>query len=153
MKISSTSRRQGFTLLEIMIVVIIIGVMLAMAIPGFKAVRERTRVATFLNDFRAVKEAINRYSLEEGHYPIGEGGGPAADFYDYIRGDVIDGRTVIGGNWAVDATNYLFAIGVANYEVDDSLIQQIDSGVDDGDTSTGQMFIQGEKTFYFIIEE
>ncbi|MBK1857359.1 type II secretion system protein [Cerasicoccus arenae] len=145
--------RRGFTLLEIMVVVIIIGVMLAMAIPGFKAVRERTRVSAFLNDFRAVKEAINRYNLAEGVYPIGTGSGPPADFFEYIRADVITSTTVIGGNWSVDASSYTFAIGVDGYEVDDELLTQIDSGVDDGNLTTGNMIKTGGSQFMYIIEE
>ncbi|WP_309399134.1 type II secretion system protein [Cerasicoccus maritimus] len=152
MHFAQQSKRRAFTLLEIMVVVIIIGVMLAMAIPGFKAVRERSRVAAFTSDFRAVKEAINRYSLEEGHYPIGTGG-PSADFYEYIREDVITGTTVIGGNWTADVDTYIFAIGVADYQVDDDLIEQIDAAVDDGNTASGKMTISGPKTFLFVIEE
>lgn len=145
--------RRGFTVLEIMVVVIILGVLLAMAIPGFNAVRERTRVSAFLNDFRAVKEAINRYNLAEGHYPIGTGGGPPADFMEYIRGDIISESTVIGGTWSVDADNYTFALGVSGYEVDDEVITQIDKAVDDGDTATGKMIVTGADEFYFVIEE
>ncbi len=148
------TRRRGFTLLEIMVVVIIIGALLAMAIPGFNAVRERTRVSAFLNDFRAVKEAVNRYNLEEGGYPVDGGTGqPTPEFLEYIREDIIMDTTVIGGNWTADVTNYTFAFGVTGYEVDDEIIEQIDEGVDDGDITTGAMTKTGDGVFYFVIEE
>lgn len=153
MNTSLKQQHRGFTILEIMVVVLIIGVLLAMAIPGFQAVRERTRVSAFLNDFRAVTEAVNRYSLTEGVYPVGTGDGPPADFYDYIRADVITNTTVIGGNWTVDASTYQFAIGVTGYEASQNVIVQIDDAVDDGNLATGQMIASGGDTFLFIIEE
>ncbi|WP_269541587.1 type II secretion system protein [Cerasicoccus fimbriatus] len=153
MNTSLKQPHRGFTILEIMVVVLIIGVLLAMAIPGFQAVRERTRVAAFLNDFRAVTEAVNRYNLTEGVYPVGTGNGPPADFYDYIRADVITNTTVIGGNWTVDASNYQFAIGISGYEASENVIVQIDQAVDDGNLATGQMIESGANTFLFIIEE
>lgn len=123
-----------------------------MAIPGFRAVRERTRVSVFTNDFRAVKEAINRYSLEEGEYPT-ESGVLVPEFSDYIRDDIINNATVIGGNWTFDDASHLFALGVSGYEVDDDLIAEIDKAVDDGDTSTGKMTITAANEFYFVIED
>lgn len=146
---SQTNKRRGFTLLEIMVVVILIGVLLAMAIPGFTAVRERSRVSAFLNDFRAVKEAINRYNLEEGTYPTG----PTGEFAEYIHPDIFTNNTVIGGNWEVDDTAYTFAIGVDQYQVDDDVIQQIDAAVDDGNLATGNMILAGAQRFLFVIEE
>ena len=57
--------KKGFTLVEIMIVVVIIGLLAALAIPAFTTVRERTIKSTLDNDARQLASAANQYFLEQ----------------------------------------------------------------------------------------
>jgi type IV pilus assembly protein PilA len=63
MKIANRSSK-GFTLVEIMIVVVIIGLLAAMAIPAFKKVRENSIGKAMENDARQVASAAQQYFLE-----------------------------------------------------------------------------------------
>ena len=56
--------KKGFTLVEIMIVVVIIGLLAAMAIPAFSRVRENSIGATLDNDARQLASAANQFYLE-----------------------------------------------------------------------------------------
>ncbi len=58
--------KKGFTLVEIMIVVVIIGLLAAMAIPAFQKVREQSREKAITNNLRQVASAGQQYILEEG---------------------------------------------------------------------------------------
>jgi type IV pilus assembly protein PilA len=58
--------KKGFTLVEIMIVVVIIGLLAAMAIPAFQKVRENSRKQTIVNNLRQVASAGQQYLLEQG---------------------------------------------------------------------------------------
>ena len=57
---------KGFTLVEIMIVVVIIGLLAAMAIPAFQKVRASSQDKTVLNNMRQLGGAADQYFLEFG---------------------------------------------------------------------------------------
>ena len=65
MKIN-TSRKAGFTLVEIMIVVAIIGLLAAIAIPNFVKARNTSQANACINNMRQMDSAIQQWALETG---------------------------------------------------------------------------------------
>jgi prepilin-type N-terminal cleavage/methylation domain-containing protein len=57
-------RRGGFTLVEIMIVVAIIALLAAIAVPGFLRARKRSQATKILNDLRMIDAAVDQYAIE-----------------------------------------------------------------------------------------
>ena len=91
MKLHNRSTK-GFTLVEIMIVVVIIGLLAAMAIPAFQKVRQNSIEKTLVNDARQIASAANQYMLEYGlsTFSIGaiSANGDVAtdgDLYAYVK--------------------------------------------------------------------
>ena len=62
---------KGFTLVEIMIVVVIIGLLAAMAIPAFQKVRQASQDKAVLNNARQLSAAADQYYLEYGGSTVG----------------------------------------------------------------------------------
>jgi type IV pilus assembly protein PilA len=58
--------KKGFTLVEIMIVVVIIGLLAAMAIPAFQKVRSSSQEKAITNNLRQIASAAQQYMLEHG---------------------------------------------------------------------------------------
>ena len=63
---TSRTSSKGFTLVEIMIVVVIIGLLAAMAIPAFQKVRTNSQDKAVLNNARQLSAGADQYYLENG---------------------------------------------------------------------------------------
>ena len=57
-------KRGAFTLVEIMIVVAIIALLAAIAVPGFLRARKRAQASKILNDLRLIDAAVDQYAIE-----------------------------------------------------------------------------------------
>ena len=86
MKIN-TSRKAGFTLVEIMIVVAIIGLLAAIAIPNFIKARNTSQINACINNLRQLDSATQQWALEK---KASDTTAPVAgEVYGYIKGGVI----------------------------------------------------------------
>jgi prepilin-type N-terminal cleavage/methylation domain-containing protein len=61
---SIAKSQKGFTLVEIMIVVAIIALLAAIAVPGFLRARKRSQASRILNDLRMIDSAVDQYAIE-----------------------------------------------------------------------------------------
>ena len=66
MKTTKNSRKAGFTLVEIMIVVAIIGLLAAIAIPNFIKARATSQQNACINNLKQIDGAISEWALETG---------------------------------------------------------------------------------------
>jgi len=75
--------KKGFTLIELLIVVAIIAILAAIAIPNFLEAQTRAKVTKVKTDFRLLREACEAYALDNDTYPTDNprGTGPLGDYW------------------------------------------------------------------------
>ncbi|WP_092484588.1 type II secretion system major pseudopilin GspG [Candidatus Ichthyocystis hellenicum] len=67
-------RRAGFTLIEVMVVVVILGILAALIVPKVISRPDDARIVAAKQDIASIVQALKLYRLDIGHYPTKEQG-------------------------------------------------------------------------------
>lgn len=123
-----------------MIVVVIVGLLAALAMPAFQKARIRTQNTRLANDLRLFKGAFESYNLEFGAWPpdLGQGTLPP-EMVGYIVADKFEVTTVVGGEYDWEGPGVFSFTGVSLRDTHLTNEQAIalDELMDDGDLGTG----------------
>jgi len=159
------SRCAGFSLIELAVVVGIISIVAAIAVPVATHLILQARSAAVENDLRVFSAAFQAYANEHGDWPPGDGT-PAA-FPDGMAGYLSEtnwtNRTPIGGYYAWDpnstqqGSRYRAAIVIAS--TDDSAVTSdrlqlvdLDRKLDDGELTTGNFLLGYRNEPVYVLE-
>ncbi len=146
--------RRGFTLVEIMIVVTIIGLLAALGLPAWARLNRHSRVSTFVNDLRVGAMAAQNCTLNEGVWPPDTGPGALpSELAGYIDPTFWGKPTSLGGAWDWDFKQWGGLTGLSVYQptVDEATMLAVDRTIDDGDLASGQ-FRQRSNGYIYILE-
>ncbi len=79
-------KRKAFTLIELLIVVAIIGILAAIAVPNFLNAQVRAKIARVRSDMRAIAVACDSYRLDNNAFPWPIRNGQVLNTYNHIAG-------------------------------------------------------------------
>jgi prepilin-type N-terminal cleavage/methylation domain-containing protein len=110
------AKRAGFTLVEIMIVVAIIALLAAIAVPGFLRARKRSQASRILNDLRLIDSAVDQYAIETGR----KTGDPVAvpDWTNYVKkNDILynTAKDILGDDYGAQTVDTVPQVPSASY--------------------------------------
>src|SRR3954454_12546550 len=103
-----SKKRGGFTLVEIMIVVAIIALLAAIAVPGFLRARKRSQASRIINDLRLIDSAVDQYAIENN-----KASGQAvltADWTNYLKKGTnlyVTGKDILGNDYGPQTVDSL----------------------------------------------
>lgn len=149
---------RGFTLVEVLIVVVILGLLAAIVIPQYAGARGEVERGAFINDIRIFSDAAALYFHENGEYPIDSGSGAMPTGFDlYIPQHKWEGGTPIGGDWDHESGadyGYNSAVGVhfqSGASRDDAYMLRIDESMDNGDLASSSFQKIDSDRYYKIV--
>jgi general secretion pathway protein G len=119
----------GFTLLELMIVMMIVGILMLVAIPRFQGAIQRAREAVLKEDLHTMRDAIDSYTMDKQKAPqslddLVQNG--------YLREIPVDPMTSAKDSWVTDTGDAMFSI------------DQTDPGIDDVHSGSDQTGSDGQ---------
>ncbi len=158
-------REAGFTLVELSVVVLLISVLAALAVPALKKINLEARSVAVANDLRVFSGAFQNYAHERGDWPPGNvaPGTFPAGMEGYLGPTAWQRVTPIGGLYTWDPNSmqqgerYRAVIVIASasgHSVTTDLAQllDLDRRVDDGDLATGNFRLGFRNYPVFVLE-
>lgn len=149
----------GFTLVEIMIVVVIIGLLAALAIPAFQRNQRAAQNARVVNDFRVFAQAFEIYNSQNGTWPNNASPGQVPSAPVSMSGDfkaaTWQANTAVGGRWNWDkniVSGIVAGISISSFTCDASQLAEIDAKLDDGNLATGLFLLTQPSRVTWVLE-
>ncbi len=153
-----TRTRKAFTLVEILIVVVILGILAAIVVPQFIGSTQEARIGAFVASIKTYADASEYYNAREGRYPVdGSSGAVPAGMETYIDVAEWTAGTPMGGVWDTEYNDsgISAAVGVHFNSGDnpgDSVMVLVDQRFDNGDLSSGLFQKLSSDRYYYVLE-
>ncbi len=134
-------RREGFTLIELMVTIAIIGILMAIAVPMYSTYRQKANVARTAADLKTIVDGFEVFAMDNpSGYPDDTHRVLPAGVEVFVSNALFTENTPLGGwyNWE-GPDNYPYAgVAVETPDVGDDVMRNLDHFMDDGSLATGK---------------
>jgi type II secretory pathway pseudopilin PulG len=139
-----------------MIVVVIIGLLAAMAIPAYQRVRTTVNANLIANDFRIFSDTFVRYAMETGEWPEdGNSNVLPASVLPYFEGSTWSETAPNGGfwDWELNRHSVIASVGLTEGGggMDEAVFEKVDEILDDGNLASGD-FLKSSGYYIYILQ-
>ena len=117
----------GFTLIELMVVMLIIGVLMTIAVPNYIAAVKAAKESVLKEDLHVMRNAIDSYTMDKQKAPQS-----LQDLVDagYLKASPSDPMTRATDSWVVDQSDALHSVDQTDPGIDDVHSGDTDNGTD-----------------------
>lgn len=155
----SDDRKVGFTLVEIMTAVALIGILSSLAVPTIHSVRSKAQNSALMNDLRTFESAFLLYHMESGQWPEDRNRATLPPEMDgYIPSGSFTRQTPIGGHydWDPSTSGSLpggigAAVSVRGHQARAAQLESLVKSLSGGSTNTGQIRVNGSD-IHFVLQ-
>jgi len=140
-----TIKRRGFSLVEVVLAIVIIGILTSIAIPAFQKVRRQANISKFVNDLRSMSGQFEGYHFANARWPEHS---PAGQLPPGVEGYVSQGSfsqtNAVGSAWRwynSGIVGLAVEYGATDREI--VLYQDIAERIDNGDLFSGRFRLDG----------
>lgn len=150
--------RRAFTLVEILIVVVILGVLAAIVAPAFAGASREAQIGAFITEIKILADEVEFYTARTGEFVADAGSG---DFPPELAGGRLETHdwengTPLGGVWDVEFNENGITSGVGVHFQGDNpgaeVMADVDARFDDGSQNTGVFQRIAADRYYWIVE-
>lgn len=155
-KITISSGRRGFTLLELLIVVILLGILSAIAIPMFVDQSDSVGHAAFISSLKAMESSFQQYFALNLAYPrdVARGTRPS-EMAEYFNTSTWTQETPIGGKWDYEGNVLRITAGISVVDSGKSAeyMAEIDQKFDNGNLGSGRFRAMSTSRYTFVLAD
>lgn len=155
-KKSKKNNASGFTVLEIMIIVVILSLLMSLGIVAYQQNRIKVLAFRFGQDSRVFRNALEQCVAETGDYDLGASAGQlSTTFEPYVRKAQWAAESPLGGHWMVQSNRdgIKLCLGLVGITASEKVLALADRLYDDGNIGSGDLIVQSPTEAFWIVEK
>lgn len=150
--------RHAFSLVEILVVVVVIGILAAVVVPNSIRAGDTARVTATAEDLKSIARAVDAYRNSTGRWPrdVSRAIMPPEIAEYFKQADPFEKIVPIGGVYDYDGPTsargprITIRAGTGNPLPENAMVLELDQLMDDGDVTTGRLRREGDGVMYYF---